>query len=76
MIGAIETIPKAMRKKNLILIVAGVLLIIAGLALMAGPGTTETAFCSDIFSHRRIHVAPMVCLAGYLLEIVGILADS
>jgi hypothetical protein len=49
------------------------LLIATGYLLMTGAGTTEQAFCPDIFSTRRIVVAPMLCLAGYLLMIVGIL---
>ena len=40
---------------------------------MAGSGSTEEAFNPDIFSARRIVVAPLLCLAGYLLGIVGIL---
>ena len=48
-------------------------LIAAGYLLMCGPGTTEQAFNPDIFSLRRIVVAPMLCLAGYLLVVVGIL---
>ena len=44
---------------------------------MIGPGTTaETGFNPDIFSARRIKIAPMVCLAGFLLVIVGILYPS
>jgi hypothetical protein len=49
------------------------LLILAGYILMSGPGSTEQAFCPDIFSVRRIVIAPQLCLAGYLLIIVGIL---
>lgn len=48
-------------------------LIITGYVLMSGLGSTEQAFNPDIFSTRRIVVAPMVCLAGYLLVVVGIL---
>ena len=55
-----------------ILIIACVL-IITGYVLMSGPGSTEQAFNPDIFSTRRIVVAPMVCLAGYLLVVVAIL---
>ena len=55
-----------------ILIIA-CLLIITGYVLMSGPGSTEQAFNPDIFSTRRIVVAPMVCLAGYLLVVVAIL---
>ena len=40
---------------------------------MAGPGSNEQSFEPDIFSVRRIVVAPIVCLVGYLLIVVGIL---
>lgn len=50
--------------------------IIVGYILMSGPGSTEQAFNPDIFSPRRIVVAPILCLAGYLLIVVGILRKS
>ena len=55
-----------------ILIVACVLIAI-GYLLMAGPGSTEHVFNPDIFSSRRIIIAPILCLSGYLLIIIGIL---
>ena len=55
------------------IIIAACLLILAGYILMSGPGSTEQAFCPDIFSVRRIVIAPILCLTGYLLIIVGIL---
>ena len=55
-----------------ILIVA-CLLILAGYVLMTGPASTEQAFNPDIFSPRRTVVAPLLCLTGYLLIIVGIM---
>ena len=55
-----------------ILIVA-CLLILAGYLLMAGSASTEQAFNPDIFSPRRTVVAPVLCLTGYLLIIVGIM---
>lgn len=48
-------------------------LIAAGYLLMAGPATTQQAFCPDIFSTCRIVIAPLLCLGGYLLIIVAIL---
>jgi hypothetical protein len=48
-------------------------LIVAGYVLMSGSGSTESGFCPDVFSARRIVIAPAVCLIGYLLIIVGIL---
>lgn len=55
-----------------ILIIA-CLLIVIGYVLMSGSGSTGQSFNPDIFSTRRIVVAPMVCLAGYLLVVVAIL---
>lgn len=52
---------------------AAIILIAIGYLLMAGSGSTGQQFNPDIFSTRRIVVAPMLCLAGYLLIIVGII---
>ena len=43
------------------------LIIIVGYLLMGGFAD------ADIFSPRRIVIAPTLCLAGYLLIIIGIL---
>ena len=59
-------------KKALIFITAS-LLIIVGFILMSGPGSTTEAFCPEIFSTRRIVIAPDLCLAGYLMMMVGIM---
>ena len=70
----------AFTKINYILLVIGLVIIVVGFILMSGDSTTEEAFNSDIFSDMRIKVAPMVCLFGFLFEIVAILwpakADS
>ena len=58
------------------IIIAACMLILAGYLLMAGPGSTNEAFCPDIFSTRRIVIAPLLCLSGYLLIIIGILAHQ
>lgn len=64
----------ALSKKNLIICGIAVILIIVGFILMTGPATTfEGGFEPDIFSARRIKVAPIVSLAGFVLMIVGIL---
>ncbi len=54
-------------------VVAAFALIVLGYILMAGPGSTAQSFNPDIFAARRIVVAPILCLAGYLLLIVAIL---
>ena len=63
----------ALDKMNFVLIAIGVIIIIAGLLLMTGPSSTETHFEPDIFSTRRIVVAPMVSLFGFVFMIYGIL---
>ena len=66
----------AFTKKNYILLAIGMVIIIAGLILMSGSGSTEEVFNPDIFSVRRIKVAPAVCLAGLIFIIYGIMAKS
>lgn len=64
----------ALSKKNLIICAVAVVIIILGFFLMTGPATTfEGGFENDIFSARRIKLAPIVCLIGFVLMIVGIL---
>ena len=63
----------AFYKKNFILMGIGMVIIIIGFLLMSGPGSTETAFEPDIFSVRRIKIAPAVCFYGFIFMIYGIL---
>ncbi|WP_165023833.1 DUF3098 domain-containing protein [Dysgonomonas sp. ZJ279] len=64
----------AFDKLNYIICAASVLIIIIGFVLMLGPSSSiEGGFEPDIFSTKRIVVAPMVCFFGFLLMIVGIL---
>lgn len=63
----------AFDKANYILLAVGMAIIILGFLLMSGPGSTEGYFEPDIFSVRRIKVAPVVCLAGFVFMIYGIL---
>lgn len=63
----------AFDKTNFILLIIGAVIIITGLLLMTGPGSDETAFEPDIFSTRRIVVAPIVSFVGFVFMIYGIL---
>ena len=62
-----------MNKINYILIAVAVAVIIIGFVLMTGSPSTATEYNPDIFSFRRITLAPIVCLIGFLLAIVGIM---
>ena len=58
---------------NFILLGIGMAAVILGLILMSGSGSTFETFNADIFSARRIKVAPVVYFAGYLFIIYAIL---
>lgn len=63
----------AFDKMNFILLAIGMAVVIIGFLLMAGPSSSEAAFEPDIFSVRRIKVAPVVCLVGFLSMIYAVL---
>lgn len=65
----------AFGKANFILIGIGMAVVILGFLLMAGPGSTETTFETDIFSVRRIKVAPLMSFAGFIFIMYGILRN-
>ena len=58
---------------NYIVLGIGLLIVIVGLILMAGDGTTEVAFNPEIFSAIRIKVAPITALLGFIVVIAAIL---
>ncbi|MDD4922383.1 MAG: DUF3098 domain-containing protein [Bacteroidales bacterium] len=62
----------ALGKLNLLLIGIGLLFIIIGFMLMMGAPSEESAYNPDIFSFRRIILAPGVSLFGFLFVIFGI----
>ena len=62
----------AFTKTNYILTAVGMAIIIIGLLLMTGPNCTNEYFEPDIFSVRRIKVAPVVTLIGFITIIVAI----
>jgi len=63
----------AFGKENFVLIAIAVVLIIIGFVLMSGGGGDAVSFNPEIFSTRRIVIAPIVVLAGFALVVVGIL---
>ncbi|MCB9185215.1 MAG: DUF3098 domain-containing protein [Flavobacteriales bacterium] len=67
----------AFGKENYILVAAGFLCIVVGFILMAGGGSEDpNVFSEEIFSTRRITIAPIVVLLGFVLEIIGIMYPS
>ena len=60
---------------NYALVILGVVFIIVGFILMAGGGSSDpNVFDADaIYSARRITVAPILVILGFIIEIVAIL---
>ncbi len=65
----------ALGKENLKLMLIGLLIIILGFALMTGGRSTDpNVFNKEIiFSFRRITLAPLVVMFGFLFEIYAIM---
>ena len=63
----------AFGKANYVLLAIGMVVVIIGFLLMSGSGSTETAYDPDIFSARRIKVAPVVCLVGFVSMIYAVI---
>ena len=63
----------AFDKTNFILLAVGMLVVILGFILMSGAGSDESVFNNDIFSVRRIKVAPVVCFIGFISIIYAII---
>ena len=62
----------AFSKVNYILLAIGMAVVVLGFLLMSGSGSTEAVYNPDIFSARRIKVAPLVCLAGFVSMIYAV----
>ncbi len=66
----------AFGKENFILIAGAVVLIIIGFILMSGGGSGDDTFNPEIFNKRRIVVAPVITVLGFIGVIAGILKKS
>jgi hypothetical protein len=65
----------ALGRRNYLLMLAGVGLIVAGFLLMSGGGSDDPAeFNAAMFSFRRVTLAPIVVVAGFVLEIYAIMS--
>jgi len=64
----------AFGKENYILMLVGVCFIILGFIFMTGGGSNDpNVFNQEMFSPRRITVAPILILVGFGIEIVAIM---
>lgn len=64
----------ALGKENYILLAIGFVIIIVGFLLMIGGRSEDpNVFNEEIFSFRRITLAPLIVLFGFLFEIYAIM---
>ena len=64
-------------KRNYKIMLVGLAIIAFGFILMSGGGSDDPSiFCADIYSFRRIRVAPTLVLLGLGLQVYAILSTK
>ncbi len=64
----------AFGKENYILLLVGLGFIVTGFILMTGGGSEDpNIFSEEIFSFRRITLAPIIVITGFVIEIFAIM---
>ena len=65
------------KKKNYILLISGLVLILVGIFLMMGGKSEDpNVFSEDIFNFQRLTLAPILIVGGFVLEIFAIMLKS
>lgn len=63
-----------LKKENYIILLIGIAFIITGFLLMIGGGSDDpNVFNPEIFSFRRITLAPIFVMTGFVIEIFAIM---
>lgn len=61
-------------KTNYILFAAGLALIVIGFILMSGGGSEDpNVYNEELFSNRRIVIAPLLVVSGFVVEVFAIM---
>ncbi len=64
----------ALGRRNYVLMLIGLGVVVVGFLLMSGGGSDEAAvFNEAMFNFRRITLAPIVVIAGFALEVYAIM---
>jgi len=65
------------KKKNYILLISGLVLILLGIFLMIGGESEDpTKFSEEIFNFQRLTLAPILIVSGFILEIFAVMLKS
>jgi hypothetical protein len=63
-------------RRNYLIMLAGIVVILVGFALMAGGGSDDPeVFNEAIYNFRRIRLAPTLVLLGLAIEVYAIMAN-
>ena len=64
----------AFNKQNYILVIVGLVILAIGFLLLIGGGSDDPAVFNDsLFNFQRLTLAPILILAGYIIEIFAIM---
>ena len=65
------------KKKNYKVMITGLIFIAVGFILMSGGDTNdETSFNEEIFNFRRITLAPIIIIIGFIIEVFAIMLKT
>ena len=66
----------AFGKRNYKFMIVGIMFIALGFILMSGGGSDDpNVFNEEIYSFRRIRIAPLIVIIGFAIEIYAILTN-
>ena len=65
------------KKKNYIILIGGLVLILLGITLMIGGGSEDpTQFSEEIFNFQRLTLAPILIVSGFVMGVFAIMTKS
>ncbi len=65
------------KKKNFMILIGGLVLILLGITLMIGGGSEDpTQFSEEIFNFQRLTLAPILIVSGFVMGVLAIMYKS
>ena len=65
------------KKKNYMILIAGIVSILLGITLMIGGGSEDpTKFSEEIFNFQRLTLAPILIVSGFVMGVFAIMIKS
>ena len=62
------------KKKNYMILIAGLVSILLGITLMIGGGSEDpTQFSEEIFNFQRLTLAPILIVSGFVMGVFAIM---